>query len=230
MYRSLSKLRDLSAPPPTPHEQNVPGRAQPFRKTLMCFDSSAEKRSCGFQQCSPKITEKTNTNGGLIAASQRALADVFMCCRDNFEQESSARSGMSLSPCRRRKTERCSHVSHSSAHWELAAGCRYRSPQRSYRVFSVISRSTNLQLHLFFSSFHFRSCVWTSRPTTQYNGVTRINGDWVRFCKTKEKLKFLYVAILGFSFLFLSSQCCGYVQALGWGSENIVVLQKTKPP
>lgn len=103
-------------PPPTPHEQNVPGRAQPFRKTLMCFDSSAEKRSCGFQQCSPKITEKTNTNGGLIAASQRALADVFMCCRDNFEQESSARSGMSLSPCRRRKTERCSHVSHSSAH------------------------------------------------------------------------------------------------------------------
>lgn len=122
------------------------------------------------------------------------------------------------------------HVSHSSAHWELAAGCRYRSPQRSYRVFSVISRSTNLQLHLFFSSFHFRSCLWTSRPTTQYNGVTRINGDWVRFCKTKEKLKFLYVAILGFSFLFLSSQCCGYVQALGWGSENIVVLQKTKPP
>lgn len=117
MYRSLSKLRDLSTPPPQPPMNKMfPAERSLSEKTLMCFDSSAEKRSCGFQQCSPKITEKTNTNGGLIAASQRALADVFMCCRDNFEQESSARSGMSLSPCRRRKTERCSHVSHSSAH------------------------------------------------------------------------------------------------------------------
>lgn len=139
MYRSLSKLRDLSAPPPTPHEQNVPGRAQPFRKTLMCFDSSAEKRSCGFQQCSPKITEKTNTNGGLIAASQRALADVFMCCRDNFEQESSARSGMSLSPCRRRKTERCSRLSQLRS---LRARSRLQVSFTSEKLQSVFSDFT----------------------------------------------------------------------------------------
>lgn len=106
------------------HEQNVPGCRYDSRasqkKALMCFDSSAVKRSV-----MPRLSvlfipnhraDKQNTKADSRLAESSGGAERG--CRDNFQQGGSLHSVLPLSQCLQRKTVRCSNVC------QLTAGFR----------------------------------------------------------------------------------------------------------